>query len=102
MKNKVLITVFVIVLLVILIWAPWITKNYAENRVSEEFSSKWDGVMDGCGFNCDGCGIKESHRALFGYSVEIEYACGMKISSSEFKNKIDNIFVSFLSTVHGL
>ncbi|TSC92019.1 MAG: hypothetical protein CEN90_134 [Parcubacteria group bacterium Licking1014_17] len=91
-----------LVLLLIFVWAPWITKGYAESIVSERFSAKWQGVGDGCGFNCKGCGVKESHRTLFGITVKIEYACGMLPSDSPEYHRIDSVFVSFLGTVHGL
>ena len=81
-------------------WSPWITKNHAEKIVSEKFIAEWQNVSDGCGLNCYGCGVKNSHRTLFGYSVEIEYACGMVLPDSP--NKTSYVFVSFLSTVHGL
>ena len=102
MKGKILIVVLCVILFTLLAWAPWITKDYAERTVSQRFISQWQGVADGCGFNCDGCGVKESHRALFGYYVKIEYACGMPPSDFPVPHQTDEVFVSFLGTVHGL
>ena len=91
-----------ILLLLLVAWAPWITNTSSERVVSERFTAEWQGVSDGCGFNCKGCGIKESQRTLFGVNVKIEYACGMLPSDSPEYHKTDNVFVSFLGTVHGL
>lgn len=103
MKNKkLLIIVCFVILLHTFIWSPWITKDYAEYLVSKKFTSKWEGTVDGCGFNCDGCGVKESHRTLFGYSVTIEYACGFVPLGSTGSHQTDEIFVSSFGTVHGL
>lgn len=102
MKKKFLVLFGVVIIVVIIIWAPWLTQDYAETRVINSFSSKWEGVSDGCGFNCDGCGLKESHKTSFGYSVKIEYACGLILEDSLEYHIIDDIFISNLGTLHGL
>lgn len=102
MNNRKIITIVSSILVLgILIWAPWITKGYAENVVYERFTDEWQGVLDGCGFNCEGCGVKESRRTLFGYSVQIEYACGMSPDSQEY-HQTDKVYVSLFGTIHGL
>ena len=100
--KKFLIFVIITVLLILIAWSPWITNSYSEKMVSDKFTAEWQGVSDGCGFNCNGCGIKESQRTVFGVNIKIEYACGMLPSDSPEYHKIDNVFVSFLGTVHGL
>ena len=103
MVNKnILILIVSSVLLILIAWSPWITNAYSEKVVSDRFTAEWQGVMDGCGFNCNGCGIKESQRTLFGVNVKIEYACGMLPSDSPEYHKTDTVFVSFFGTVHGL
>jgi|SRR3989344_5305653 len=96
MNKKTLMIIYFAILLIILMWSPWITKNYAEKIVSDKFVAEWEHVSDGCSLN----GVKNSHRALFGYSVQIEYNCGLVLPNSP--NKTSYVFVSFLSTVHGL
>jgi len=102
MEKKVIILAIIIILIILLAWAPWITTNYAEERAVNAFESKQEGIVDGCGFNCEGCGIKSSHRSLFGYSVEIEYACGLLPADTEEYHTKDSIFVSAFGTVHSL
>ena len=98
MKDKKRIAIVsLIILLILFAWSPWITKDYSENISSKKFVQKWDGVIDGCGFNCSGCGIKDSHRTLFGYIVKIEYSCGLK----EY-NVIKDLYISPLGKVYGL
>jgi len=99
MKKILYIILGVILTVIILAWAPWITKSNAEKIVINNFEAKWNGVMDGCGFNCDGCGVQESHKTLFGYTVTIKYGCGMLIVGNP-SGSVDKIFVSFLGTSH--
>lgn len=102
-KKSILIILAALVLLMAsLVWAPWISGEEAETQVAQAFASAWQEVIDGCGFNCDGCGIKETHRVVIGYSVEIEYACGMLPSDSSEFHQHDVVYVSPLGTVHGL
>ena len=102
MKDKKRIAIVsLIILLILFAWSPWITKRYSENIANEKFTEKWRGVLDGCGFNCDGCGIKDSHKTLFSYVVRIEYACGFKADFPE-NHRISNLYISPLGNVYGL
>ena len=88
--------------LALLVWAPWLPAQGAAARVEAGFAAAWQGVADGCGFNCRGCGVTAVRRRLLGYAVEIEYACGMlPVDAHEF-HRTDTIYVSPLGTVHGL
>lgn len=58
-------------------WAPWMTRARAEGQAAATFQAAWAGVIDGCGLDCTGCGAVESHWVPFGYSVTLEYACGL-------------------------
>ncbi|NQU77500.1 hypothetical protein HQ544_02270 [Candidatus Falkowbacteria bacterium] len=98
MVKKLLILIFIV--LGMAIWSPWITKDYAKSIVSKKFESRWEGVLDGCGFRCEGCGVKESRRTFFGHKVGIEYGCGMKIPG--MPNTVDEIYVDLFGSVHGL
>ena len=98
MTKKLLVMIFIV--LVVLIWSPWITKGYAERAVFEKFESRWEGVMDGCDFRCEGCGVKASRRTFFGCRVGIEYACGMTRPGQP--NKVDEIYVDLFGRVHSL
>jgi hypothetical protein len=92
----------IIGLSVLLFWAPWITARYAEDAVVRNFEAGWEEVIDGCGFNCAGCGVIESERVPFGYRVQIEYACGMLPADLPEFHRQDELFVSLFGTVHGL
>ena len=52
-------------------WAPWITRDFAAQRAGDAFTGAWQGVMDGCGLQCKGCGVKEPVKVWFGYWVPI-------------------------------
>jgi hypothetical protein len=99
--NKKIIILAIIILLVILAWSPWVTKDYAEQRTIISFESKQEGIMDGCGFNCENCGVSGSSKTLFGYIVRFGYGCGFKMfPGSPSPDHVDKTFVSFLGTVH--
>lgn len=101
MRTKnITIIIVALIILILLAWSPWITKSYAENRVVEAFEESQKDIIDGCGFNCNGCGVKESHKTLFGYSVKIEYACGFLPFDSPEYHRTSTMFVSFIGTVH--
>ena len=101
MKNKKVFIALALLIIILLALCPWVTKDIAEAKVSSAFHQKWDGVVDGCGFNCSGCGIKEPRKSLFGYQVGIEYACGIARVLPE-NHETKTVFVSFLLTVHNL
>ena len=96
MNKKITIVIIgFLILLVLLAWSPWITKTYAEKKVIEAFEESQKGIVDGCGFNCEGCGIANSNKMLFGYKVNIKFKCGMKNYFRE-----DTKFVSFIGNVY--
>lgn len=101
LKYKLYLAVLFVFILVLLAWSPWITKDYAESRAVEEFNREWYQVQDGCGFNCQNCGIYKSEKTFFGYDVTILYSCGFKdyppTGSPDWQDKI---FVSPFGTVH--
>lgn len=106
LRNRVLGVVSLILILVLstatLYASPWITDGFAVSRAVESFAKEWDGVSDGCGFNCKGCGVRTTWKVPFGRQVRIVYACGLlPYDSPEFHNERE-IFVSFVGTVHGI
>jgi threonine/homoserine efflux transporter RhtA len=93
---------FVSALVLGLLWAPWLSREYAEKRLVDEFAAAWQGVIDGCGFNCQGCGVRNLQRVLIGYAATIEYACGLLPSDRPDFHETRRVHVSVLGTVHGL
>lgn len=102
MAKRAAVAVLVVILIAILVWSPWMTPQQAEGLVMEAFTAAWQGVVDGCGFNCQGCGATASHRQVIGYVVEIEYACGLIPYDSPDFHQVDTVYVSFIGSVHGL
>ena len=102
MSRIVTILIVLGVLLLLVLWAPWLTQRYAEDKVIDQFNSAWDGVVDGCGFDCAGCGVTRSERTLFGFKVEIEFACGLIPEDAPEYHQVDRVFVSVFGFVTGL
>lgn len=89
----------VVVVLVVIAWSPWITKNNAEKKVVAAFEKSQMGIADGCSMNCNGCGITTSRKIPFGYTVSIEYMCG-PLPDTPKNHQKGTRFVSFVGTVH--
>ncbi|MGD2252422.1 MAG: hypothetical protein PVF70_05835 [Anaerolineales bacterium] len=102
MSKRSIVLILLAIDVLLLLWAPWLSQHKAEQRVVVEFTAAWQGVVDGCGFNCDGCGVVGSERLVMGFRVEIEYACGLIPIDSEEFHETDIAYVSPFGTVHGL
>jgi hypothetical protein len=85
----------------LLAWAPWISAPYARQRAETAFTAAWQGVVDGCGTNCTGCGATRAEKIWFGWQVELEYACGMLPADTPEYHEHAAGFVSFLGSVNG-
>lgn len=103
MAQKILIIIILgLLALGIAAWAPWVTEEFAGTAALEAFTSAWEGVQDGCGFNCQGCGPQDSRWAPFGRLVRIEFACGLLPADLPEFHRQAVVFVSALGTVHGI
>jgi hypothetical protein len=100
---RILFVAFIVVgISALLLWSPWITSSYAEAAVVRSFEAQWENVVDGCGFNCAGCGVAETQRVPFGYRVDIVYACGLLPADSPEFYRQSEVFVSLFGTIHEL
>jgi len=101
--NRLLAMVLLLLLLIVaLAWSPWLTRAYAEKRAVAGFTDRRQGVTDGCGFNCAGCGARETQCVPFGYRVRLEYACGISSMGVPDDHHSVWVLVSVLGTVHGI
>jgi hypothetical protein len=82
-------------------WVPWLTQARAEQRAATAFQTSWAGVIDGCGLSCSGCGPVESHWLPFGYSVTLEYACGLIPADTAEYHQRSTGFVPSIGPVFG-
>ena len=98
MNSNYILLAAVLAILLLAIWAPWITSSYAESKAVQSFEERNSKVIDGCGLDCTDCGVKEVKRTLFGASVRIEFLCGLVLPTQAKENQ--NVFVSFVGTVH--
>lgn len=99
-NKKILGFVFLVSLLLLAVWSPWITEEFAKDRASSSFQTSQNDIEDGCGFNCHGCGPLNTKKTLFGYKVQIEYACGLLKEDNTENHEKKWLFVSLIGTVH--
>ena len=59
-RKWTLIIIFIIASIILIAFSPWVTKGFAEKRAITVFQNQQKGIVDGCGFNCDGCGVVTS------------------------------------------
>ena len=93
--------ILLLMLLGLAAWSPWITTEFARARAEGGFAEAWDGVIDGCGIHCNGCGAKAVEKDLFGAWVTLEYACGMLPADTPEYHQTHTGWVSFFGTLHG-
>jgi hypothetical protein len=96
MNNKRIVLIIVLVFFLILAWSPWITKEYAEKKAADTFNSAQNGIIDGCGLNCEGCGVVSSQKLLFGHSVILRNKCGIKNNYRDAKEFVSVFGIVFL------
>ncbi len=102
-RTVLIMTVAALVIVAVLAaWSPWLGPREAERRAAGAFTAAWRGVVDGCGLNCPGCGARVNERLLFGYSVTLEYGCGIQSITAPEPNRTEMVYVSPLGAVHGL
>lgn len=102
LRIVLLIVILNVLLLAFTAWAPWISETSAQNAVTSRFEDAWEGVVDGCGLNCNGCGPVEAWRVPFGVRVRLKFACGLIPADLPEYHEQEVYFVSFLGAVHGL
>lgn len=68
-------------LLVLLLPSP-LSRGYAEFWARAAVHLSNVGTVDGCGFNCDGCGATAMQKTILGYDVRLEYACGRTMTQN--------------------
>lgn len=86
----------------LVLWAPWMSKDSLPKIVEGRFASAWRGVVDGCGLDCEGCGVVSAQRVTLGAWVELEYACGMLPADLPEYHQRARLFLSVLGTLHGM
>jgi hypothetical protein len=99
-NKPILITLLLIVVMFLSLFSPWLTPSTVESIVINEMKNSQRNITDGCGINCNGCGIKNYKEASFGRYVDVEFACGMLPKYDPKYHKMTTFFVSFLGTVH--
>jgi hypothetical protein len=93
--------ILVLVCLMLLLLPSPLSRAYAEFWARTALQLSQIGTIDGCGFDCQGCGAMATQKTLLGYSVQLEYACGSLPYDDPKYHQRRTVFVSFLGTVHG-
>lgn len=76
MRKNTIIIIGAIIILVLLasflvVWAPWVTKDYLDKNVRDYIGAS-------CNLNCEGCGVISYDRKFLKTEVEFNMICGVK------------------------
>jgi hypothetical protein len=100
-RNRSLSIIFLLLLIGLFAWSPWLTASFTKTRAVDLFNKAWESVADGCGTNCNGCGALSVRRVPFGALVTVEYACGLIPEDSTQYHERAEVFISVFGTAHG-
>ncbi|WP_020618897.1 hypothetical protein [Paenibacillus daejeonensis] len=101
LSLMVLVLIGLVSLMMLARWSPWLSESYAKKRTIGAFEQLNAEVSDGCGFNCEDCGVKSMWQVPFGRKVWLEYNCGGPYENEQAQppNFTTTAFVSFWGKV---
>ncbi|GEM_PF-2020208 len=86
---------FVILVVCLLAWSPWMEPLKSEQAVSRVFTREWKGVTDGC----SQVRFEQTRKVLFGFATELLYECGIPAGQNREPLRAQ-VFISAFYTVH--
>jgi hypothetical protein len=99
MKQKIVLSMFVLIGLSVCAWSPWIMRDRASHLAESQFNRAWNGVIDGCGTSRNDLGPKEFRKVPFGAYVTLDYQCGLVMPDEPALHT--DVFVSFFGVAFG-
>lgn len=101
LSLMVLVLIGLVSLMMLARWSPWLSESYTVARAVHTFERLNAEVADGCGFQCEQCGVKGMWQVPFGRKVWLEYNCGGPYESAQAypPNYTTTGFVSFWGKV---
>ncbi|RXT06569.1 hypothetical protein [Ammoniphilus sp. CFH 90114] len=100
MNKLSMLAVLALVILFFIISSPWLTPSTINSIVASAIESSQEDMVDGCGMDCNGCGVKKVEKVAFGSIAKIEFACGLIPEDLPEYHEEARVFISFLGTVH--
>lgn len=97
MTKIVIVGVAILALGGLFIWSPWITAESAGEKALAAYTKTMEDVVDGCGFDCDDCGVTNVEKSLTGYSVALTVGCSFTAGPGQGTTSI-NMFVPVLGS----
>lgn len=97
MKKRKSYYIIAIFFLILILFSP--PPAFAKFMVYQKVHFDNYNQTDGCGFNCNGCGVQNTEKVLFGRKVSFIYACGLIPADLPEYHESAEAFVSFIGTV---
>ena len=99
MCSKILIWAFILVIIGLCAWSPWLTQETASRLAETQFNEAWSGIIDGCGTSGLDLGAREFRKLPFGAVVTLDYQCGLVMPDEAALRT--NVYVSFVGITFG-
>ena len=99
MRKKILSWIFILGIIGVCAWSPWVTHASASKLAEAQFNDAWAGIIDGCGTSGEELGAKDFHRVPFGAYVTLHYQCGLVMPGEPALQT--RVYVSFVGFAFG-
>ena len=99
MRSKILIGAFILVIIGLCAWSPWLTQETASRLAETQFNEAWSGIIDGCGTSGIDPGAREFRKLPFGAVVTLDYQCGLVMPDEPALHT--TVYVSFVGIAFG-
>ena len=99
MRSKRLIWAFILVIIGLCAWSPWLTQETASRLAEEQFNKAWNSIIDGCGTSGNDLGARDFRKAPFGAYVTLHYQCGLVMPDEPALHT--TVYVSFVGIAFG-
>ena len=99
MRKRVVTWTFILLIITVCAWSPWITHDTASRLAEAQFNEAWNMVIDGCGTSGNDLGAVEFRKVLFGAYITLDYQCGLVMPDEPALQT--TVYVSFVGIAFG-
>lgn len=99
MQRRTATWVFLLLVIALGAWSPWITQDTASQLAETQFNEAWSGIIDGCGASGEELGATDFNKVPFGAYVTLDYQCGLVMPGEPALQT--TVYVSFLGIAIG-
>jgi hypothetical protein len=99
MLKKISVWVFILSIVLICAWSPWLTEATTSALAEAQFNEAWREIIDGCGTSGEDLGASNFRKVPFGAYVTLDYQCGLIMPGEPALQT--RVYVSFAGIAFG-